>query len=220
VNGVHDMGGMHGFGPVEPEPDEPVFHAEWERRAFALTLAMGATGEWTLDAGRFAREDWPAPEYLSRTYYEMWLAGLERLLAERALVSPAEVEAGRPLDPPRPVARTVGPEDAARMLRSGGPTNREAPRPARFADGDRVRARNLNPARHTRLPRYVRGHVGTVVLVHGCHVFPDVHAHGGGEDPQWLYTVRFDGRDLWGDDADPTVAVSVDAFEPYLEAAP
>jgi nitrile hydratase subunit beta len=218
VNGVHDMGGMHGFGPVEPEPGEPVFHAEWERRAFALTLAMGATGQWTLDAARFAREDWAAPVYLSRTYYEMWLAGLERLLAERDLVSAEEVAAGRPLTDAR-LLDPVGPDAAARMLRSGGPTNREAPRPARFGAGDRVRARNLNPATHTRLPRYVRGHAGTVVLVHGCHVFPDVNAHGGGEDPQWLYTVRFDGRDLWGPDSDPTVAVSVDAFEPYLEPA-
>ena len=220
MNGVHDMGGMHGFGPVEPEPDEPVFHADWERRAFALTLAMGATGEWTLDAARFSREDWAAPVYLSRTYYETWLAGLERLLAERALVSPLEVEAGHPMEPARPLRR--GPVDgdaAARMLRSGGPSNREAPRPARFAVGDRVRARTMNPPTHTRLPRYVRGHTGTVVLVDGCHVFPDVNAHGGGEDPQWLYTVRFDGRDLWGPGADPTVAVSVDAFEPYLEAA-
>jgi nitrile hydratase len=220
VNGVHDMGGMHGFGPVEPEPAEPVFHAEWERRAFALTLAMGATGEWTLDAARFAREDWPADAYLSRTYYEMWLAGLERLLAERGLVSAAEVEAGQPAEPARPLPRgAVDADAAARMLRSGGPTNRDAPRPARFAEGDRVLARTMNPPTHTRLPRYVRGHVGTVVLVHGCHVFPDVNAHGGGEDPQWLYTVRFAGRDLWGPDTDPTVAVSVDAFEPYLEPA-
>jgi nitrile hydratase beta subunit len=219
VNGVHDMGGMHGFGPVEPEPDEPVFHADWERRAFALTLAMGATGEWNLDASRFAREDWAPADYLARTYYEVWLAGLERLLAERALVTPEEVEAGHAIEEPRPLKRTLAADGAAKMLRSGGPTNREPQHPARFAEGDRVRARNLNPPTHTRLPRYVRGHVGTVVLVHGAHVFPDVNATGGGEDPQWLYTVRFDGRDLWGPDADPTVSVSFDAFEPYLEPA-
>jgi len=129
VNGVHDMGGMHGFGPVEPEPDEPVFHAEWERRAFALTLAMGASGQWTLDAARFAREDWPAADYLGRTYYEMWLAGLERLLAERRLVSEAEMAAGRPLDDPRPLD-PVGPEAAAKMLRSGA--RRTATRRARL----------------------------------------------------------------------------------------
>jgi nitrile hydratase subunit beta len=217
VNGAHDMGGMHGFGPVEPEPDEPVFHAEWEKRAFALTLAMGATGEWTIDAARFAREDWPARDYLSRTYYEIWLAALHRQLAERGLVSAAEVEAERALDEPRPLKRTLAADGAAKMLRSGGPSRREAPRPARFALGDRVRMRNINPPTHTRQPRYVRGHVGEVVRVHGCHVYPDVNAHGGGEDPQWLYTVRFDGRELWGTDADPTVSVSTDAFEPYLE---
>ena len=134
MNGVHDMGGMHAFGPVEPEPDEPVFHAEWERRAFALTLAMGATGEWTLDAARFAREDWPAAVYLSRTYYEMWLAGLERLLAERELVGPAEVEAGRPIEParfgvirstptPRPgCCAAAGRRTARRRARRGSPS--------------------------------------------------------------------------------------------------
>jgi nitrile hydratase subunit beta len=219
MNGAHDMGGMHGFGAVEPEPDEPVFHADWEGRVFALTLAMGATGEWNIDASRFARENRPAADYLSRTYYEIWLAGLERLLTDRALVAEPEIEAGRLLEPPRPVPRTLAADAAAKMLRSGGPSRREAPRPARFAAGDRVRARNMNPPTHTRLPRYVRGHVGEVVLVHGCHVFPDVNARGGGEDPQWLYTVRFDGREVWGPDADPTVAVSVDAFEPYLEPA-
>jgi nitrile hydratase beta subunit len=219
VNGAHDMGGMHGFGPVAPEPDEPVFHADWERRAFALTLAMGATGEWNIDASRFARESLAPGDYLARTYYEIWLAGLERLTAERGLVAPGELAAGRSLAPPRPVSRTLAAADVERTLASGGPTNREPPRDARFAVGDRVRARNLNPPTHTRLPRYVRGHVGTIVAEHGCHVFPDVHAQGGGEDPQWLYTVRFDARELWGADADPTVAVSVDAFEPYLEAA-
>jgi nitrile hydratase len=219
VNGAHDMGGQHGFGRVEPEPDEPVFHAEWERRAFALTLAMGATGEWNLDASRFARESLPPREYLSKTYYEIGLAGLERLAAERGLVTPEEVAAGRSLDQSRPVARILAAADVARTLGRGGPTERDSERPARFATGDRVRARNIHPPPHTRLPRYVRGHVGTVVTLHGAHVFPDAHAHGGGEDPQWLYTVSFDARELWGEQGDPTVAVSVDAFEPYLEPA-
>jgi nitrile hydratase subunit beta len=219
VNGAHDMGGQHGFGHVEPEPDEPVFHTEWERRAFALTLAMGATGEWNLDASRFARESLPPAEYLAKTYYEIWLAGLQKLAAERGLVADEELAAGRPLQPPRPVARTLAGPDVERALSRGASTERQASRPARFAVGDRVRARNLHPPTHTRLPRYVRGRAGTVVAVHGAHVFPDVHAHGGGEDPQWLYTVRFAARELWGEEADPTVAVSVDAFEPYLEPA-
>jgi nitrile hydratase beta subunit len=221
VNGAHDMGGMHGFGPVDPEPREPVFHADWERRAFALTLAMGATGEWNLDASRFARESRPPGDYLSKSYYEIWLAGLERLIAQRALVTREEITAGRSLGPARPLGRrTLAAADVEPMVSRGGPTNREPEHRARFAVGDRVLARTMHPATHTRLPRYVRGHVGTVVSVHGAHVFPDVHAHGGGEDPQWLYTVRFDARELWGAEGDPTVAVSVDAFEPYLEPAP
>ena len=219
MNGAHDMGGQHGFGRVEPEPEEPVFHAEWERRAFALTLAMGAIGEWNLDASRFARESLPPAEYLAKTYYEIWLAGLEKLAVERGLVAAEELAAGRPLERPRPVARTLAGPDVNRMLSRGGPTERQASRSARFAVGDRVRARNLHPRTHTRLPRYVRGHVGTIERVLGCHVFPDSNALGKGEDPKWLYTVRFDGRELWGDQADPTTQVSVDAWEPYLEQA-
>ena len=217
MNGAHDMGGMHGFGRVEPDPEGQIFHADWERRVFALTVAMGATGEFNLDASRSAREDLPPGEYLAKTYYEIWQAGLERLIADRGLVTPEEIEAGRSLNPPRPLQRTLAAADVERMIATGGPAEREPKRSARFQVGDQVRARNINPRTHTRLPRYVRGHTGTVVRVHGCHVFPDVHAHGGGEDPHWLYTVRFEARELWGADADPTVAVSVDAWEPYLE---
>jgi nitrile hydratase beta subunit len=220
MNGAHDMGGAHGFGAVVPEPDEPVFHADWERRVLALTLAMGATGEWTLDAGRFARENRPPAEYLSKSYYQLWLAGLEQLLVERGLVTPAELAAGRSLRPVTPLRRTLAAGDAAGLLKRGRPTNREAPRPARFQVGDQVRAKNMHPLTHTRLPRYVRGHIGTVTRLHGCHVFPDSNAHGHSEDPQWLYTVSFPGRELWGAGADPTVTVSVDAFEPYLEPTP
>lgn len=220
MNGAQDMGGVHGFGVVDPEPNEPVFHAEWERRVFALTLAMGVTGEWTLDASRFARESLPPAEYLSKSYYERWLTGLERLMTERGLVAPEEITTGRSLQPAKPVKRILAAADVARTLERGGPTNRDAPRPALFQAGDRVRAKNMHPVTHTRLPHYVRGHVGTVALVHGCHIFPDTHAHGRGEDPQWLYTVRFDARELWGADADPTLTVSVDAFEPYLDLVP
>jgi nitrile hydratase len=219
VNGVHDMGGQHGFGPVRPEPDEPVFHADWERTTFGLTLAMGATGTWNLDASRFARESTAPARYLAGTYYEIWLDALERQLVEHGLVDAEELVAGEALHPPAPVPRTLAAADVLPTLGRGGPTAREATRPARFAVGDRVRARNLNPPTHIRLPRYVRGHVGTVQLVHAPHVFPDTHAHFLGEAPEWLYTVRFDARELWGEDADPTASVSTDAFEPYLEPA-
>jgi nitrile hydratase len=219
MNGAHDMGGVHGFGPVEPEPNEPPFHADWERRAFALTLAMGPAGGWNLDMSRSAREDRPPEDYLAKSYYEIWLAGLERLLAARSLVAKDEIAAGCMLHPPKPVKRTLSPDDVGKVLYRGGPTAREARVPARFKPGHRVRARNIHPRTHTRLPRYVRGHVGIVEEVRGCHVFPDSNATGAGENPQWLYTVRFDGRELWGPDGDPTSKVSVDAWEPYLEPA-
>jgi len=216
MNGVHDMGGMHGFGTVLPEPDEPVFHAEWERRVFALTLAMGATGEWTLDASRFAREDRRPEDYLDKSYYAIWLAGLLRLLAERGIVSEAELSAGRALEPRTP-QKILEAADVTALLGRGDPTNRSPSEQALFVVGDRVRVRNINPPTHTRLPRYVRGHVGTVRQTHGAHVFPDTNAHERGEDPRWLYTVSFDGRELWGPETDPRLTVSIDAFEPYLE---
>lgn len=188
MNGVHDMGGAPGFGAVEPEADEPVFHAEWERRVFALALALGATGRWPLDSFRLARESLSPTEYLSNSYYETHLAGLERLVTAHGLVAPEELTTGRSLQPAKPVSRILAAVDVARTLECGNPTARDAPRPARFQAGDRVRAKNVHPVTHTRLPHYVRGHVGTVALVHGCHIFPDTHAHGRGEDPQWLYT--------------------------------
>jgi nitrile hydratase subunit beta len=219
MDGAQDMGGVEGFGPVQPEPDEPVFHAEWERRAFALTLAMGMPGGWNIDMSRFAREDRPHQDYLGNSYYQIWLAGLERLMLERDLVSPDEIEAGRVLHPAKPVAKTLSAQGVAAMLHRGGPTERDAGRPARFAVGARIRAKTINPAAHTRLPRYVRGHIGMIERILGCHVFPDSNASGAGEDPQWLYTVTFEGRELWGDGADPSVKISVDAWEPYLEPA-
>jgi nitrile hydratase subunit beta len=209
VNGVHDMGGMHGFGPVTPERDEPVFHAEWEGRVLAMDLAMRATGEWGVDEARFAREREPPARYLAESYYERWLGGLERLLVERGLVSEEELMAGRSVTPGKALAGKL----------SGAGSRREPSRPARFAAGDRVRAGNIHPVGHTRLPRYVRGHVGTVTRLHGCHVFPDASAHGLGDDPQWLYVVAFDAAELWGADAQSGSTVSVDAFEPYLEPA-
>jgi nitrile hydratase len=217
MEGAHDMGGVAGFGPVKPEPNEPVFHADWERRAFALTLAMARPGGWTIDMSRFARENRPPQDYLDKSYFEIWLAGLERLMHERDLVRPDEIEAGRSLHPAPPVS-ILKADDVAAMLRRGAPTSRAAMRPARFAIGDRVRATTANPPTHTRLPRYVRGHLGVITLNHGCHVFADSNA-AGVENPQWLYAVAFAGRDLWGDDGDPTATIVVDAWEPYLEPA-
>jgi nitrile hydratase beta subunit len=219
MNGAHDMGGVHGFGPVDPEPNEPVFHAEWERRAFAITVAMGATGEWNIDMSRFSRENRSPGDYLAKSYYELWLAGLEQLLAGRGLVTADEIAAGRSVHPGKSVKRILAANDVDRVLSRGTAVAREPTAPARFKPGEEVRARNIHPATHTRLPRYVRGHLGVIERIHGCHVFPDRNALGEGENPQWLYAVRFESRELWGGQADPQLKISVDAWEPYLEPA-
>ena len=218
MNGGQDLGGMMGFGPINPEQDEPWFHAAWERRAFALTLAMGATGAWNLDQSRHARESVSPAEYLTSSYYQIWLTGIIKLMAERGLVTRQELAADKVLDNPKPLPRRLNADMVPAVLAKGGPTSRQIDGQPQFAIGDHVRARNINPTGHTRLPRYVRGHMGQITQCYGAHVFPDSNARGQGEKPQWLYCVRFDGRELWGADADPTVSVSVDAWQDYLEA--
>jgi len=217
MNGVHDMGGMQDFGAVTPEANEPWFHHAWERRAFALTLAMGATGAWNLDQARSARESLPPPRYLASTYYEIWFGGMEVLLRERGLVNAAEIAAGRMQEPARPIPRRLDAGDVASALARGASTRRTLPGAPQFAPGDSVRTQNVNPPTHTRLPRYCRGKPGTIVAMHGAHVYPDVNSQGRDEAPQWLYTVRFAARDLWGPHTSAD-AVHVDCFEPYLEA--
>ena len=217
MNGVHDMGGMQCFGPVEPERNEPVFHSDWEARVLALNRAMGHARAWNIDVSRAAIEALPADVYLTRSYYEKWLLRLEQLLIDRALVDADEMAAGHALRPGKPLRRKLNAADVAAALTRGS-YGREPSAPARFKAGDRVRTRNINPATHTRLPRYARGRVGTIECVRGCHVFPDSVAIGQGENPQWLYTLRFDGRELWGESCDPNLKVSIEAFEPYLEA--
>ena len=216
MNGIHDMGGMHGFGPVAPERDEPVFHGDWEARVLALNRAMGYARLWNIDQSRAAIEVLPPDVYLTRSYYAKWLLRLEQLLIERGLVGADEMAAGHALRPGQPLPRKLDAADVATALTRGS-YGREARAPARFKAGDRVRTRNINPTTHTRLPRYARGHSGTIECVRGCHVFPDSVAIGLGEDPQWLYTLRFEGRELWGESCDPNLKVSIEAFEPYLE---
>ncbi len=219
MNGAHDMGGMHGFGPVWAQPQEPVFHSAWERRVFAFTLAMNFSGSWTADMSRSARESLHPAGYLARSYYAIWLAGLEKLLAERELVSGEEIAARRPLAAARPVPRVLAAPDVADVLAKGTPYERPASAPPRFALGTRVRARNMHPRTHTRLPRYVRGHIGRIEHVRGHHVFPDASARGATDVAHWLYSVRFEGTELWGEDSDPKVRVFVEMWEPYLEPA-
>lgn len=223
MNGAHDMGGTQGFGPVTTEPAAPgaiapLFKHAWERRVFGLTLAMGATGTWNIDMSRHARENQPPADYLGQSYYQVWLHGLESLLLHSGLATREELEAGRMLAPPKPVARVLREGAVAGVLAQGAPSEREIDRPPAFAVGQRVIARPMAPAGHTRLPRYVRGRPGRVVLHHGAHVFPDAHAHGRGEQPQHLYSVGFAGRDLWGEEAFDG-EVRLDCWESYLEPA-
>jgi nitrile hydratase len=219
MNGVHDMGGMHGFGRVVPEPNEPPFHERWEGRCLALNRAMGVAGVWNIDRSRAAIEELPPHVYLRVSYYERWAMRLQNLLLECGLVDDDEILAGHARRPGRRSVQPLLPADVDRSLVRGR-YDRQASTAPRFAIGERVRARNIHPLAHTRLPRYARGHVGVVEHLRGCHVFPDSAAVSGDEDPQWLYTVVFEGRELWGDDCDPKLTVSIDAFEPYLEPTP
>jgi len=219
MNGAQDLGGMMGFGPVLPEADEPVFHAGWEKRVLAFTVAMGAAGFWNLDQSRHARESLPPPDYLTFSYYEIWLAGLIRLLQHRGIISNEELAAGKSIDPPKPPKRVLTADIVVAALAAGGPVDRPVETAPAFAVGDRITAKNMHPFSHTRLPRYVRGRPGTIHAVHAAHVFPDSHAKGLGEDPQWLYSVTFAAPDLWGPEADPSLTVHVDLWEPYLERA-
>jgi nitrile hydratase beta subunit len=224
MNGAHDLGGMHGFGPLVIEPDEPVFHAEWERRTFALNLAMGVWRRWNMDMARFAREQMPAAEYLATSYYEHWLWGLERLLEQHGFLTPAEerqrmgegAEAARggELQP-----GALRPDGVPRLLRNRRAARVDAPVRPKFKAGDGVVARNLNPAGHTRIPRYVRGRRGAIDRDHGVFVFPDTHAAGLGPKPQHVYAVRFAARELWGPEANLRDAIYVDLWDDYLDPA-
>ena len=218
MNGVHDMGGMHGFGKVQPDADEHPFHAEWEARVLAMQRALRSARAWNIDMSRDAIERQPPQRYLTASYYERWLMGLETNAVEKGLIGADELAAGHAVHPAKPVAHVMTKDDLGQSFTRGS-FSRTPAREARFKPGDRVRTKNLNPTTHTRLPRYARGREGVIEAVRGCHVFPDSVTTGRGEDPQWLYTVVFNGRQLWGASADPTLTVSVEAFEPYLEPA-
>ncbi len=218
MDGIHDMGGMDGFGKVEAESNEPPFHETWEGRVLALERAMGYAGAWHIDHARFARERLPPLVYLTSSYYQRWTLAMEMNVLERGLACPEELKSGHALTPGKILQRKLTPAVVQDGLTQGS-FFRQQQGPARFKIGDRVRGRNIHPKTHTRLPRYARGHIGEIVRIVGCHVFPDSNASNLGEDPRWLYTVVFAGRELWGPDADPTLKVSIDAFEPYLEPA-
>ncbi len=218
MNGVHDMGGMHGMGPVVHEENEPVFHHEWERRAFAIMMAAGFLGAWNIDMSRYARERMPAAEYLAASYYEKWLWGLELLLLEHGLLTRQEIAAGR-AQGTSAALRVLHAADVGKVLLKGGPARLPDKVAPRFKAGARVVARNINPTGHTRLPRYARGKRGVIDRDHGVFIFADASAMGQGPRPQHLYSVRFSGRELWGAQASERDAVYLDLWDDHLDPA-
>ena len=219
MNGIHDMGGMHGMGPIVEEKNEPVFHHEWEGRIFVMNRAVGAWGKWNLDASRHSKELIPPAEYLRMSYYERWVAGLVELIEQGGLATRAEIESGVPAAESVKVAPVLTVDKAMALVAKGVPATRNVPVTPHFKVGQRVRARNINPMGHTRLPRYARGKLGVIDRDHGVFVFPDTNAHFLGEKPQHVYSVRFAARELWGDQAAPQDSVYVDMWDDYLEPA-
>jgi nitrile hydratase subunit beta len=203
-----DLGGQDVPGAIVLEPEGEYFHAPWEPRVMAMVVAMGPTGMSNIDMNRAARET--LPNYRDLSYYEIWLAALEKLASQKGVLGD---------DPPLP-KQVLHADTALAAVKKGFPASRRAARPQRFSIGNRVRTAAVQPQHHTRLPAYARGKIGVIEQVHGAHVFPDSNARELGEAPQWLYTVAFDACELWGESARaPHSVISVDAFEPYLESA-
>lgn len=215
---VHDLGGRPTAEAIDTADDGRAFAFRWEARMLGLQRAMGFTRAWTIDGSRWAQERIAPDTYLRVSYYHRWALGLVRNARACGLLSDDELRLGRALRGGPPVARVMTPA-TVRGAFVRGTFSRPPAAPARFAVGARVRTRAVDHAGHTRLPGYARRRPGIVDAVRGCHVLPDTNATGEGEHPQWLYSVRFRARDLWGDDGDPDAEVSIEAFEPYLEPA-
>lgn len=218
MNGVHDLGGMDNFGPIVREQGEPVFHEDWERQIFTLTIAMMATGYFKIDEIRRTAELIPPAQYLSVTYYEKWLLALENILPEKDVLTREEIESGESL---RQGAGTVLPsiskENIQYAMTNPLPVNLDIDLDAKFKVGDQIIAKNINPFHHTRLPRYIRGKQGIIEQDHGVFLLPDTNAHGGPDKPQHVYNVRFSAKELWGDDAHPKDSIYIDLFDDYMD---
>jgi nitrile hydratase len=213
------MGGMQDMGRIQYEQNEPVFHAPWEGRVFAMVLAAAAWRKWSLDAFRHQMERIPAADYLRISYYEKWLAAVTERLIESGLISRHELESGRPAPGSSKATPALTADQVPFMLRSGALASRAVEVAPRFHPGQRVRTSNIHPAGHTRLPRYARDKQGVIERNHGVYVFPDTTAHSLGEEPQHVYSVRFTARELWGSEASPRDTVNIDLWDNYLEPA-
>lgn len=218
MNGPHDVGGMMGFGPVRPEKQEPVFHHEWEKRALGISLCAAWLGKWNIDESRHAYERIHPAEYLRASYYEIWIRGLDILLLQNGVLSEDDLFGEQTMSPPSSsaIVEDVLRRDDVYMMLASGPSEVPAVMPPIFAVGDTVITKNMNPTGHTRLPRYARDKIGTIEKVQGSYIFADDRASGRGLTPQWVYTVVFTAQEVWGGDADPSVTLSIDAFESYL----
>ena len=219
MNGIHDMGGMQDMGSIEYDKNEPVFHGEWEGRVFAMFLAAGAWHRWNLDAFRYTREVLPPVDYLTVSYYEQWYSGLVHLLVTRGLVTAEEIESGKPAPGSAKAVPPLTPEKIPAALPNRIHAQRDVKVAPRFQAGQRVRAHNINPVGHTRLPRYARGKTGTIYRDYGVFVLPDTNAKFAGENPQHVYSVRFMARELWGAQAPEKDSVYIDMWDDYLEPA-
>jgi nitrile hydratase beta subunit len=219
VNGVHDMGGMHGLGALDYARNEPVFHAAWEARLFALRRAMGAWRKWNIDATRHSIERLPAEQYLAQSYFERQFAAFLQMLVASGFIAEGEIAAGHADGAQQAATPAMSVDSAAVLVRKGVSCRRETGLQPHFELGQAVHTRNLNSTGHTRLPRYARDKVGTIDRCHGVFVFPDSNAHFQGEKPQPLYSVRFEARELWGMQASESDSVYIDLFEDYLEPA-
>jgi len=222
MNGIHDMGGMHGMGPIEVREDERPFHAEWEARAWGLIRAMGPFGPARRRNFRYEHEVLPPAEYLQMQYYERFIRVLvDRLLAAN-LITQAELDAGRAdAASPKYTPRVTPAAIADQLTRRRSLRRSDVPIRPGFTVGQSVRARNINPAGHTRLPRYLRGHRGVIETDQGVFDFQDTDADGYAlaERPQHVYTVRFTARELWGESANPLDTVHAELWEAYIERA-
>lgn len=219
MNGVHDMGGMHGMGPVVAEGNEPVFHAPWEARVYVMNRALGAWRRWNTDASRHVKELIPATEYLRMSYYERWYVGLIELLVQRGLLTREELLAGRPAAGTTKATPPLNPQNVLTFLKGAQPAAPPFPVAAKFREGQQVRARNINPAGHTRLPRYARGKQGVIRKDYGVFAFADNMAHFLPPKHQHCYSVQFTARELWGEQAKPQDTVLLDLWDDHLEPA-
>lgn len=217
MNGVHDMGGLQGMGPVPYEKNEPVFHAPWEGRVYALNRATAAFRKWNLDAFRYSIEVLPPTDYLRMSYYERWLVALEGRVVKYGLVTQEEMETGKAAPGSARATPALTLKTSSHWLNRGIASSEDPGVPARFEVGQRVRARNINPIGHTRLPRYARGKTGSITRDHGVYIFPDTNAHFQGEKRQHVYSVRFAARELWGEEVSPLDAIYIDMWDDYLE---